>query len=274
MNKYLFAIASILFACGGAPDVANGNTPEEQLQEDIDNAAVFGQTEEAINVGNGGYGFTNASSQLRCAQPGLSGQVCFASAVKVNATYCFTGSPSFTNTEKTLIDQGMQLVNGQSGGNWHFAMSSFPCDIVFQSSTNQSGSTSANIENFMTATPGGTLTALTSPAGTSHINGSWTSFNALSVVIKTTKLQIVTTGAPYNTIIKQMGSHAGLLYGGLGVQQDTSSTGLGSPSRRLLDFNGTVGVPPTTLTPGETCRLRFQGVGTPNQISAIFGCGF
>ena len=261
MNK-LFALLLLgLFACGSFADDDSG---------EVD----LGQTEEAINVGNGGYGFTNAASQLRCAQPGLSGQVCFASAVKVNATYCFTGSTAFTNTEKTLIDQGMQLVNSQSGGNWHFAMSSFPCDIVFQRSTDQSGSTSANIENFMTATPGGTKTALTSPAGTSHINGSWTSFNALSVVIKNNKLSIVSSGAPYNAIIKHMGAHAGLLYGGLGTQQDSSSTGLGSPSRRVLDFTGTVGVPPTVLTPGETCRLQFQGVGTPNQISAIFGCGF
>lgn len=263
-NKFVLVLAALAaFACGSENTVVNGNTPEEQASEDI------GQTEEAINIGNGGYGFTNATSQLRCAQPGVNGQVCFASAVKKTAAYCFTGSPSLTNTEKAVIDQSMQLMNAQTT-NWHLALGAFPCDIVFQKSTSQAGSTSANIENFMTATPGGTLTPLTSPAGTSHVNGTWKSFTSLSVVLFLDKLSIVAAPAPAQQVLRHMSKHAAALYMGLGTQQDPSGTV--SPTRRLVDFNNTVG--PSDLTAGEKCRANNESVGTPTQISAVFGCGF
>ena len=242
--------------------------------DDIGDDVELGQAQEAIIVGNGGYGFANSAAQLRCAQPGVSGQVCFASAVKVNATYCFTGTPAFTNTDKAVIDQQVQLVNSQTGGNWHLALGTFPCDIVFQQSTDQSGSTSANIENFMTATPG-TLTSLTSPAGTSHINGTWTSFSKLTVTLKLAKLAIVAAPGQAQNVLKHMAGHAAALYMGEGTQEQAAGAGPGIQSwtRRVVDLNNTIGIP-FSLTPGEKCRAQFQGVGTPNQISAIFGCSF
>ena len=258
-------VALLAFACGGEPDAV----------EQQDDSTELGQVEEAIIVGNGGYGFANSTAQLRCAQPGVSGQVCFASAVKVNATYCFTGTPAFTNTDKAVIDQQMQLVTSQTGGNWHLTQGTFPCDIVFQNDTNQAGSTSALIDNFMTASPSGTRTPLTSPAGTSHINGSWTSFDGLTVRMKLSKLSIVASPAQVQNILKHMAGHAAALYMGLGTQEQAAGAGPGIQSwtRRVVDLNNTIGIP-FSLTPGEKCRSQFQGVGTPNQISAIFGCSF
>lgn len=268
MNK-LFALLLLgLFACGSFNDgiVDDGTADEDSEEVDL------GQTKEAIQVANGGYGFTNAASQLRCAQPGVSGQVCFASAVKVNATYCFTGSPALTNTDKAVIDQQMQLVTSQTGGNWHLAMGSFPCDIVFQQSTDQSGSTSANIENFMTATPS-TLVSLTSPAGSGHINGTWTSFSKLTVTLKLVKLSIVAAPPQAQSVLKHMAGHAAALYMALGTQQQAAADGPGIQSwtRRVVDLNNTIGIP-FSLTPGEKCRAQFQGLGTPTTLVNTFSC--
>lgn len=273
MKKLILALVAFLaVACGTAQQdrgIINGNSQEEQLQEDIENAAVFGQTQEAINIGNGGYGFTNAASQLRCAQPGLSGQVCFSSAAKKTATYCFTGSPAMTNTDKAVVDQVLQGLNVQT--NFHFNMSSFPCDIVFQQSADQSGKTTANVENFMTASPSGTVQSLTSPAGTGHVNGSWKSFNGLSVVLKLTKLSIVAAPPRAQEILRHMAGHAGALYMGNGTQESSTSQGINSPTRRVVDLDGTIGTP-GVLTAGEVCRANNLAVGTPTQITQTASC--
>lgn len=261
------------FACGSAPEatnateypgIVNGNTLEE-------NDAEIGQTEEAINIGNGGYGFSNATAQLRCAQPGVLGQNCFASAVPNNKTigYCFQG---FDNTQKGRIDLGVQQVSGQT--NWTFNTTSFPCPLVFSNSPDQSGSTSGNIENFMTATPGGLVTNLTSPAGVSHVNGTWRSFTAMNVALKLAKLSIVASPAQQAEDIQHMGAHAAALFIGLGAQQDGTLQAISSPTRRAIDVGSSGFGLPSTLTPGEVCRANNISAGTPTQISALFGCGF
>jgi hypothetical protein len=271
MNKFLGLALALIVACGGNateatnateyPGIANGNTLEE-------NDAEFAQLGEAINIGNGGYGFANAASQLRCAQPGTSGQNCFASAVASKTVgYCFQG---FSNTEKATLDQGIQRLNTQT--NWHFVMfASVPCPIVFSRSNSQAGSTAGNIENFLHVSPTGTLTTLSSPGGVAHVEGTWRSFTSVSAIIDVDKLAIVASPFVQTSILQQMAMHTGALFMGLGVQQESGSPGIVSPTRRLLNF-GSNGIP-TDLTPGEKCRANNESQGTANQISALFGCG-
>lgn len=268
MIRKLFALVALFaFACGGQPDYIESQDDNTDSVADGSDAEI-GQTEEAISIGNGGYGFTNATAQLRCAQPGVSGQNCFASAVASKSVgYCFQG---FSNTEKARLDQGIQLLNTQT--NWNFVMlASAPCPIVFSRSSSQAGSTSGNIENFLHVAPTGTLTTLTSPAGASHVEGTWRSFTSLSAVIDVDKLAIVASPFVQTAILQQMAMHTGALFMGLGVQQESGSPGIVSPTRRLLNFNSN-GIP-NTLTPGEKCRGNNETQGTANQISALFGCG-
>lgn len=250
-NKWILSLFALLaFACGSVNDGI------------IDDEVELGQTEQAVSIGNGGYGFTNATSQLRCAQPGVSGQVCFANAgtKKSNVTYCFSGFPQ---VDIDKLKGGFQVID--NAVNWSFTLSStFPCDISIQNGTVSGSNT--RIEQFMKAIPTGTLTSLTSPAGAAHVNGSWTSFTKLSVVVDKAKLDGF-AGQAYQNNWLQVGGAIPARFIGLGSQSNTSSAAKISMTRRAM--NGTL---LGALSPGEICRANNTTAGNTSQINAVVQC--
>lgn len=258
MKKFILGlIALFAFACGSYNDGVIGDGTADDDSSEIE----LGQSEQAINVGNGGYGFTNATAQLRCAQPGVSGQVCFSALVATKTVgYCFSG---FTTAQQNRIKAGFTAVDGQT--NWTFLNVGFPCDISIQNGTVGGGTT--NIENFAKMTPTGTLGALTSPAGASHINGSWTSFNKLSVVVDQLKLDGFGGTLP-TTYSRYVGGAIAARYMGLGSQSLSDSASLASFTHRSMPANTG-----SLLTSGEVCRVNGLSGGTFGQISNTFGCG-
>jgi hypothetical protein len=260
MIRKLFALVALFaLACGGAPE---DQGVDDNAAPDADNVTEIGQTTEAISIGNGGYGFTNATAQLRCAQPGVSGQVCFAAQVATKTVgYCFSGFP--TTADEDEIAKGFVTVDGQT--NWTFLHVGFPCDISIQNGSVAGGISS--IEQFAKMTPTGTLAPLTSPPGVAHVNGTWTSFTKLSVVVDQQKLDGF-AGASRTAKQRYVGGATAIRYIGLGSQSLTDAASLASFSRRTMPVN--IG---SQLTAGEVCRANNATLGNFNQINAVVQCG-
>ena len=261
-NKLILGLVALFaFACGSVDDQAQ----DDQSGDEI------GQSEEAISTGTG-YGFTNATTQLRCQFPGPLGQVCRANKVAAkSATYCFQG---FTQADRDLIAGGIEVVD--SATNWTINPSvggAFPCDIAIQNGgTNQSTGTCSGsmcIESLVKFIPGGTLGTLTSPAGTGHVNGSRTSFTAASVVVDANLIPLVETGPGFHSaLMTQIGGHIAAKFIGLGGQ----TANLSSVTRRQTYTNGFTGGL-NGLSSGEVCKANNTTAGNLNQIVEPVTCG-
>lgn len=264
MKQYI-AIGLLALACGAA---------EEQDTPDLDTAGdeiELGTAEQAINIGTGGHGFSTASSRMACGQPGPSGQACFIpGVVSVNVKYCFNnpaGSP-FTATEMTDIKFGINMVNSDLSA-WNYTEVPFTdpnCVLIF--AVGGLGSGTSNIDNYMAFLPlSSGQVSLTSPAGTGHVNGSWTSFLKAQVTVDTAK--IAGLGASMAPLVRgHLGAHSAAHYVGLGAQ--TSGSYGVSPSRRNVNLAGYL---INGLTAGEKCRANSLNSVNPTQVYAATTCG-
>lgn len=250
------ALVSLAYGCGAAQD-----------GDDTADSTELGQDQEAIKVGTGGYGFTNAATQLRCATPGLQGQVCWANGAQLSSfSYCF--APGFTAQEQDFLSQGIEQVDSQVNQDF-FPTSSFPCTISIQRGA-VAGGNQPFVQNYVKVMPGGDIGTLTSPAGATHVNGSWTRFSSISVVVDGAKLQ-----ANIPTLITQnmfaFGGHIAAKQLGLGTQTDTANNGTSYATRRAVmtpaDFFVNAG-----LAPGEICRANSIVLGNLNQITTNINC--
>lgn len=251
----LFALIG-LAACGGAPE---------------DDSADLGQTEEAINIGNGGYGLANTTAHLACAEPGLAGQNCFIpSLLTVDVGYCFDSG--FTATEKQQISNGVENVD--SGTAWNFIPTTQPCALTFLGNAALPGAGSV-IEDYMAFAPSGTLTSLTSPPGASHVNGTWTSFTKAIVTVDNAQVNAITDPTVRPFTRGQIGGHAALLMIGQGTTAGDGPVINGFPGQSYSrhTVNRVDANQPFTLSPGEVCRVNGYGGGPLNQVSNTFACG-
>jgi hypothetical protein len=267
MNAIKFGIAALILAACGA-----GYENQDDNGIDLEGDEVeLGSVEQAVNIGTGGDGFANTSGQLRCAQPGGTGQACFipAAANKTTVSYCFAGFSAAENAPQGIVDfisQGIEQVDGQLG-TWKLFPTQFPCDITIQKGA-LSGSTPI-ITNFVKMTPGGTLTALTSPAGIAHVNGSWTSFTKLSVVVDSDKM--VAQGLPGSQNWFYFGGAIAARYVGLGIQTD-QSVGQNYATRKALITVGGPFMFNAGVSPGEVCRADNTTNLNPGTVNAVVGC--
>jgi hypothetical protein len=129
----------------------------------------------------------------------------------------------------------------------------------------------SNVDDFVSYAPAGTITALTSPAGTGHLNGSWASFSAGTVVVDMDKL--FAQGAfERPNLVKHAGGWVALLSIAGGTTTNPAGAYAHSPSLRNMSSVLTNAV--TGLTSGEVCRANHYNLGAPlNQITSAFTCG-
>lgn len=254
--KHYIAIGLLALACGAA---------EEQDTPDLDTAGdeiELGTAEQALKVGTGS-GFSSASSHLACTFPGGSGQDCRINVPNtLTIGYCFSG---LSTTEKNELKVGINIVD--AGSNWTFTETSAPCPLFIQKGA-VSGSTT-RIDHYVSFSPGGTITNLTSPAGAGHLNGTWKAFTSGSAVVDADKA--FNQGAANRPdYMAHMGGRVAQLHLGQGsVDNDTAYAH--SPTRRNMLSAFT---PITGLTSGDTCRLNAINNAAPaNQVSALTTCG-
>lgn len=250
---------ALVFALLGAGLLACG-----AAHEDFDNDTDIGTAEQEINIGNGGHGVNNQTNRFRCAQPGTSSQVCFTNAVASKSVgYCTQG---FSASDDAAISAAIVFIDGQT--NWSFTKTSFPC-VLNISKGAVAGGSSANVENFVRFTPGGVVAPLTSPAGVSHINGTWSSFTKATVTIDVDKLVAAENPIRHAGNMAHFGGHLADLFLGLGTQQDPA--GINFASRRLVMLDFASGAN-NGLSAGEKCRTDNTTAATAGQVSAVFGC--
>lgn len=251
--------------CGAADDF-------DAADDAADDSAELGTVEEAVTIGNGGDGFANTTTQLRCAQPGLSGQQCFIPAAnnKTTVSYCFAGFSAAEMAAGGAVDfmsQGIEQIDAQLG-TWKLFPTQFPCDITIQKGAIATG-TSPVLENYVKMTATGTFTPLTSGAGASHVNGTWMSFTKLSVVVDLAKQ--TAQGLPGSQNWFYFGGAIAARYVGLGAQNDTANGGQSLATRRALEQTNVL-LFNTGLSAGEVCRAENTTNALPGQIQANVGC--
>ena len=251
MNKAIWtALLAGAVACGAS---------DEQQYAEIE----LGTAEQDLSVGTGS-GFSTATSRAACTFPGPSGQDCRVYVPNtLTVGYCFSG---LSTTEKNELKAGIAIVDGATS--FTFAETSFPCTLSMQKGA-VSGSTS-NIDGFLNFGPTGTLTNLTSPAGSGHLNGTWKAFTSGTVVVDATKA--FNQGAfERPNLMKHMGGAAALRMLGQG-SQTLDTTYANSPGRR--HWLSVLTNPVTGVTSGEACRMNAINNSAPaNQISANTTCG-
>lgn len=263
MNLRNILCSLLILGCGAGADDADVDTNEPLVE--------LGTAEQAVNIGTGGDGFANTTTQLRCSQPGSTGQQCFipAAANKTTVSYCFGGFSAAENAPLGAVDfisQGIEQVDGQLG-TWKFFPTQFPCDIVIQKGA-LSGTTPI-LQNYVKITPTGTFTSLTSPAGVAHVNGTWTSFTKLTVVVDTDKMVAQTLPGSQNWFY--FGGAIAARYVGLGVQTDTA-VGQNYATRKVLITVGGPFIFNAGVSPGEICRADNTTNLNPGFVAAVADC--
>lgn len=264
IKNFLTSIyASAIVGCALIFGQGCGAAPEQ------DEASDIGQAEEPIVIGTGGYGVSTSSLQGRCAQPGVSGQVCFSWAPVGVTNYCFSG---FNAADQANITSGIEAVDGQTGLAFN-NVGTFPCDMSIQQGAVANGTTNCGgsrcIEGLVKISFTGTHTALTSPAGAGHVNGTWTSYNKTVSVVDIAQNALLETPGLHTAEMFRFGQHIAALHMGLGSQDSTATRSFGTDRATF-----TLGASWTNagLSAGEVCRVNGMSLGVPTQITAPFGC--
>lgn len=253
-------MAAFALACGG--DIGNESDEPDQ----------FGTTEEAISIGNGGYGFANTLPGLACAQPGGAGQNCFTNGNTTGVVkYCFesiAGSP-FTADSLVGLRAGVTAIDAAVN---HYvfqevALVGAGCILKFQSTAAVNPTVGfSNIDDFALVGAQGLSAVLTSPPGASHVNGTWRSFQTMNVGYAVAKA--LSQGPLVDRIY---GQHVGGNSAGKFIGLGTRTTGDYNSSymRRFVSVIS----PPAGLTAGDQCRANALNTSGPTTISATVGCG-
>lgn len=213
-----------------------------EYEAGVDEAEEFGELEQPIGIGNGGYGVSTGSQRLACSQPGLTGQDC---RIPIDTdkivSYCF--DPLMPAAEVTQITAGVELIDTQT--NWTFnRITSTTCPLYFQAFSVLGGS-GTNMDQYTHPTFSGIITTLTK--GTNPpINGSWKSFTKL--IIQVDSADVALSSNP-PALDFHIGAKGAAFFVGLGTQTDAAH--LNSPTRRSV-----LTAPITTLTSGEICRAN------------------
>lgn len=244
-------IALAFFGCSASEEPSEGDAQD------------IGAVEQAINVGNGGYGLGSTAAHLHCDEPGTAGQTCYIPG-QVSVTVGFCYSSGFTPSEKGNISTGLSTIHNQT--NWNFVETGFPCPLVLVPGSVGSGSNFTLIESFVNANLTGTITSLTSPPGISHVNGTWRSYTSMVGIVDTAHILAAPNGQQA-MIQNQVGRKLGTWFIGLGTTVDSAHQG--SPTRRAVDPNS----PITGLTPGDVCRANNVNSVSPTTVSVTAGCG-
>ncbi len=259
MIRNILIGAACFFSAGG---LACGAVDDDSI-EPTDDSGELGELEQEISIGNGGYGFSTAASRPACAQPGGTGQICvIPGPVSKNVKYCIAGGGSFpiSGTNATRLREGVQLVDADLSA-WTFtevAITDTTCHLQFVGGP-VSG-TGPNISDIMGVQTFGEV-ALTSPAGASHVNGTWFSFTDIKVTVDTPQI-----GSGGDVSYRLVGGNGAAKFTGLGTQAGAAYTS--SPTRKV------VGIALTGhLTAGEKCRANNHNPTSPTTISAVVGCG-
>jgi hypothetical protein len=255
MTKFFIYAAMAVFAlaCGSYDD---------QGIEPTDEAGELGDLHEAINIGTGA-GFSASSTHNACSYPGPLGQDCrIPGVVSVNVKYCFndSGSP-FSAQEKIDIRAGVARVDSNLV-NWTFtevALLGAGCVLEFVVGSPGSATT-LNVDNYSYFVPLAPLTTLTSPAGISHVNGSWKSFTSAQAGVDTQKINTLNPNL-LSAYRGHVGGHSAALFLGLGT-----TTNPNSPTRRAFGLT-------LDLTSGEICRANALNSTSPTTVSAVTSCG-
>lgn len=266
MNKFFSYIAIACFAIGcGAGYEAD---PGDSDGASVDGAGELGSVQEPISIGTN-YGWSTAASHLACATPGTSGQACkVTGSVGTDVTWCFENT--FTAQEKTAIRKGISDLDAQIVLNFTEVIPANPCEMqLFSASVNSS--TVALVDNYTSFIPNGG-NALTSAAGVSHVNGSWSSFTGAVVNMQMQKFASQFPG--FTTPIEQAACHMASLFAGLGTTTDGGPIGASCSNRTLSIFYP---INPNDgkfhLSTGEVCRANARNSASPAAVQWTTSCG-
>lgn len=266
MNKLILLVIAFALGCGGQASDSDTSVDFDQV---VAPATDIGQAEEPIVIGTGGYGVSTSSLQGRCDAPGVSGQVCLSWAPVGVTNYCFSG---FSDADRLDITQGIEFVDSQVGIVMN-NVGTFPCDMSIQQGAVANGATNCGgsrcIEALVKISFTGTHTNLTSPAGTGHVNGTWTSYNKTVSVVDIAQNALLETVGLHTAEMVRFGQHIAALHMGLGSQNSTATRNLATDRATFtlgaswFNFG---------LSNGEICRINGMSLGVPTQITAPFGC--
>lgn len=264
------AIVSSVFGCGAGYE-----------DQDLDNTGDLGTAEEAISIGNNGFGFSTAISHARCAQPGGLGQDCrIPGNVTTNIKWCpstnFVGRGDFTGTQiLNFIRKGISEFDAAVTGYTfqEVTSGSGTCQLFIGDGT-VSGSGTNTADKISTFTPTG-LTTLTSGAGVSHVNGTWKSFSSANVVIDTNKIasqSFAILVAP--DAFQHLGGYVSSLF--LGQGSRTQAPGevpqYAMSNNFDLDYSAAPGLPLFVVSTGDKCRINGRNSAGSTVVQNTFTC--